>query len=166
MAGPPESIFDWTREIYSDLSNQNMNNQAFSRKLWRLLQCQNGEFLCSSIFSISILCNYLVIQVRKSCCGSAIKDMFLTSHFVLVGLRIFEELLEVDYLVCSCFFVLPFPAPEILNASSCLRLHLFWIVYFMQPRSCSRAMKAVGVVEASCEEVFELVMSMDGTRFE
>ncbi|KAL5550841.1 hypothetical protein UlMin_001017 [Ulmus minor] len=87
--GPPESIFDWTREIDSDLTNQNSNNQAFSRKLWRLLQCQNG-------------------------------------------LRIFEELLEVDYL----------------------------------PRSCSRAMKAVGVVEASCEEVFELVMSMDGTRFE
>ncbi|KAF9625002.1 hypothetical protein IFM89_016998 [Coptis chinensis] len=48
------------------------------------------------------------------------------------GLRIFEELLEVDYL----------------------------------PRSCSRAMKAVGVVEATCEEIFELVMSMDGTRFE
>ncbi|PON94693.1 Rho GTPase activating protein [Trema orientale] len=87
--GPPESIFDWTREIDSDLSNQNINNQAFSRKLWRLLQCQNG-------------------------------------------LRIFEELLEVEYL----------------------------------PRSCSRAMKAVGVVEASCEEIFELVMSMDGTRFE
>ncbi|KAM6556495.1 hypothetical protein CsatB_003514 [Cannabis sativa] len=87
--GPPESIFDWTREIDSDLSNQNINNQAFSRKLWRLLQCQNG-------------------------------------------LRIFEELLEVEYL----------------------------------PRSCSRAMKAVGVVEASCEQIFELVMSMDGTRFE
>ncbi|XP_062073375.1 protein ENHANCED DISEASE RESISTANCE 2-like isoform X2 [Humulus lupulus] len=87
--GPPASIFDWTREIDSDLSNQNINNQAFSRKLWRLLQCQNG-------------------------------------------LRIFEELLEVEYL----------------------------------PRSCSRAMKAVGVVEASCEQIFELVMSMDGTRFE
>ncbi|KAF7829157.1 protein ENHANCED DISEASE RESISTANCE 2-like isoform X1 [Senna tora] len=87
--GPPESVFDWTREVDSDLSNQNTNNQAFSRKHWRLLQCQNG-------------------------------------------LRIFEELLEVDYL----------------------------------PRSCSRAMKAVGVVEATCEETFELVMSMDGTRFE
>lgn len=48
------------------------------------------------------------------------------------GLRIFEELLEVDFL----------------------------------PKSCSRAMKAVGVVEATCEEVFELVMSMDTTRFE
>ncbi|CAN1748806.1 Protein ENHANCED DISEASE RESISTANCE 2 [Linum perenne] len=48
------------------------------------------------------------------------------------GLRIFEELLEVEYL----------------------------------PRSCSRAMKAVGVVEATCEEIFEQVMSMDGTRFE
>lgn len=86
--GPPEAILDWTREIDSDLS-QSTNNQAFSRKHWRLLQCQNG-------------------------------------------LRIFEELSEVDYL----------------------------------PRSCSRAMKAVGVVEASCEEIFELVMSMDGTRFE
>lgn len=87
--GPPDLVHDWTRELDSDLSNQNANNQAFSRKHWRLLQCQNG-------------------------------------------LRIFEELLEVDYL----------------------------------PRSCSRAMKAVGVVEASCEEIFELVMSMDGTRYE
>ncbi|KAB2039295.1 hypothetical protein ES319_D03G204100v1 [Gossypium barbadense] len=87
--GPPDSIFDWTQDFDSELSNQNANNQAFSRKHWRLLQCQNG-------------------------------------------LRIFEELLEVDYL----------------------------------PRSCSRAMKAVGVVEATCEEIFGLVMSMDGTRFE
>ncbi|KAL5794667.1 hypothetical protein ACOSP7_003261 [Xanthoceras sorbifolium] len=87
--GLPESVPDWTREFDSQLSNQNAINQAFSRKHWRLLQCQNG-------------------------------------------LRIFEELLEVDYL----------------------------------PRSCSRAMKAVGVVEATCEEIFELVMSMDGTRFE
>ncbi|KAG5540329.1 hypothetical protein RHGRI_020534 [Rhododendron griersonianum] len=87
--GPPESIFDWTTEIDSDLSNQNASNQAFSRKHWRLLQSQNG-------------------------------------------LRIFEELLEVDFL----------------------------------PKSCSRAMKAVGVVEATCEEIFELVMSMDATRFE
>ncbi|KAL6349695.1 hypothetical protein AAG906_041102 [Vitis piasezkii] len=100
--GFPDSVFDWTREMDSELSNQDINNQAFSsdekkkknnqafpKKHWRLLQCQNG-------------------------------------------LRIFEELLEVDYL----------------------------------PRSCSRAMKAVGVVKATCEEIFELVMSMDGTRFE
>ncbi|KAL5724656.1 Protein ENHANCED DISEASE RESISTANCE 2 [Ranunculus cassubicifolius] len=63
-------------------------------------------------------------------------QVFSRKHWRLVqvqnGLRIFEELLEVDYL----------------------------------PRSCSRAMKAVGVVEATCEEIFELVMSMDGTRFE
>ncbi|GFZ16342.1 similar to ENHANCED DISEASE RESISTANCE 2 [Actinidia rufa] len=86
---PPESVFDWTTELDPDLSNQNTNNRAFSRKHWRLLQCQNG-------------------------------------------LRIFEELLEVDFL----------------------------------PKSCSRAMKAVGVVEGSCEEIFELVMSMDAIRFE
>ncbi|XP_052170089.1 protein ENHANCED DISEASE RESISTANCE 2-like [Diospyros lotus] len=87
--GPPESIFDWTMGLDSDLSNQNTSNQAFSRKHWRLLQCQNG-------------------------------------------LRIFEEPPEVDLL----------------------------------PKSCSKAMKAVGVVEATCEEIFELVMSMDATRFE
>uniref|UniRef100_A0A7N0UZG8 APOSTART n=1 Tax=Kalanchoe fedtschenkoi TaxID=63787 RepID=A0A7N0UZG8_KALFE len=87
--GPPDSILDWTRDTDSDLKNESANSQAFSRKHWRLLQCQNG-------------------------------------------LRIFEELVQVDYL----------------------------------PRSCSRAMKAVGVVEATCEEVFELVMSMDATRFE
>ncbi|KAL9267741.1 ENHANCED DISEASE RESISTANCE 2-like protein [Drosera capensis] len=88
-SGPPETVLDWTREIDTDLSYGSADSQAFSRKHWRLLQCQNG-------------------------------------------LRIFEELSDVDYL----------------------------------PRSCSRAMKAVGVVEATCEEIFELVMSMDGTRFE
>ncbi|KAM0934453.1 putative pleckstrin domain, START domain, protein ENHANCED DISEASE RESISTANCE 2 [Dioscorea sansibarensis] len=65
-------------------------------------------------------------------------DQILPSkkHWHLVacqnGLRIFEELLQADYL----------------------------------PRSCSTAMKAVGVVEATCEAIFGLVMSMDGTRFE
>ncbi|CAO2838085.1 unnamed protein product [Amaranthus hypochondriacus] len=63
-------------------------------------------------------------------------QVFSRKHWRLLlcqnGLRIFEELSEVDYL----------------------------------PRSCSRAMRAVGVVEATCEEIFELVMSMDGTRFE
>ncbi|KAK7821345.1 protein enhanced disease resistance 2 [Quercus suber] len=97
--GLPDSVLDWTRELDSELSNHNTNNQAFSRKHWRLLQCQNGKYFLTSFIS---------------------------------RLRIFEELLEVDYL----------------------------------PRSCSRAMKAVGVVEATCEEIFELVMSMDGTRFE
>ncbi|KAL1569221.1 Protein ENHANCED DISEASE RESISTANCE 2 [Salvia divinorum] len=87
--GPPESVFDWTDELDSNLHNQNFNSQAFKKKSWRLLQCQNG-------------------------------------------LRIFEELLEVDFL----------------------------------PKSCSRPMKAVGVVEATCEETFELIMRMDATRCE
>ncbi|XP_031502075.1 protein ENHANCED DISEASE RESISTANCE 2-like isoform X2 [Nymphaea colorata] len=85
--GPPDSMLDWTHEV--DTPNPNNNDQVFSRKHWRLIQCQNG-------------------------------------------LRIFEELIELDYL----------------------------------PRSCSRAMKAVGIVEASCEAVFELVMGMDMKRFE
>ncbi|KAF0902437.1 hypothetical protein E2562_016270 [Oryza meyeriana var. granulata] len=48
------------------------------------------------------------------------------------GLRIFEELVEVEYLA----------------------------------RSCSRSMRAVGVVEATCESIFGLIMSMDVTRYE
>ncbi|KAJ1296050.1 hypothetical protein BS78_01G269400 [Paspalum vaginatum] len=87
--GPPESLYDWTRENDLGISNQGSPDQVFSRGYWRLVRCQNG-------------------------------------------LRIFEELQDVDYLA----------------------------------RSCSRAMKAVGVVEASCEAIFQLVMSMDTTRFE
>ncbi|CAN6299978.1 unnamed protein product [Urochloa humidicola] len=87
--GPPESLYDWTRENDLGISNQGSPDQVFSRGHWRLIRCQNG-------------------------------------------LRIFEELQDVDYLA----------------------------------RSCSRAMKAVGVVEASCEAIFQLVMSMDTTRFE
>ncbi|XP_051119777.1 protein ENHANCED DISEASE RESISTANCE 2-like isoform X3 [Andrographis paniculata] len=86
---PPDFVFDWTKELDSNLDSPNPNNQKFSQKYWRLLQCQNG-------------------------------------------LRIFEGLLEVDFL----------------------------------PKSCNRAMKAVGVVEATCEEIFQLVMSMDTTRLE
>ncbi|KAH9321102.1 hypothetical protein KI387_015741, partial [Taxus chinensis] len=87
--GPPESLLDWTRESESGSSHQSNQDQAFSRKHWRLVRCQNG-------------------------------------------LRIFEELLEADYL----------------------------------PQSFSRAMKAVGVVDATCEAIFELVMGMDETRYE
>ncbi|AQK80044.1 Protein ENHANCED DISEASE RESISTANCE 2-like [Zea mays] len=87
--GPPDSVLDWTKEADSGLSNQNATSQAYSRKNWRLLRCQNG-------------------------------------------LRIFEELVEVEYLA----------------------------------RSYSRAMRAVGVVEASCEAIFGLVMSMDASRYE
>lgn len=44
--GPPESVFDWTGEPDPELSNQDNNNQAFTRKHWRLVQCQNGK--CSN----------------------------------------------------------------------------------------------------------------------
>ncbi|KAH9687018.1 hypothetical protein KPL70_014609 [Citrus sinensis] len=45
----------------------------------------------------------------------------------------------------------------------CISEELLEVDYLL--RSCSRAMKAVGVMKASCEEIFELVMSMDGTRY-
>ncbi|RLM55688.1 protein ENHANCED DISEASE RESISTANCE 2-like [Panicum miliaceum] len=77
--GPPDSVLDWTKEPDIGLSNQNDTNQAYSRKNWRLLRCQNGK---------------------------------------------------------------------------------------LTARSCSRAMRAVGVVEASCEAIFGLVMGMDVTQYE
>ncbi|URD98896.1 START domain containing protein [Musa troglodytarum] len=44
----------------------------------------------------------------------------------------------------------------------------FQLAFFnpVQPRRYSKTMKAVGVVDATCEAIFELVMTMDGTRFE
>lgn len=82
---------------------------------------------------------------------------------MLTGLRIYEELLEVDYLVWNHFFLLLYVNDMVLL---CLGVVLNLFGLLLQPRSCSRAMKAVGVVEGTCEEIFELVMSMDGTRFE
>jgi len=41
--GPPDSVLDWTKEPDIGLSNQNYTNQAYSRKNWRLLRCQNGK---------------------------------------------------------------------------------------------------------------------------
>uniref|UniRef100_K3YQ84 START domain-containing protein n=1 Tax=Setaria italica TaxID=4555 RepID=K3YQ84_SETIT len=110
--GPPDSIHDWTKEPDIGASNQNDPNQVHSKKNWRLLRCQNGK---SAFLSFLIGLNLNLLTV-----------------LVLAGLRIFEELLEVDYLA----------------------------------RSCSRAMRAVGVVDATCEAIFGLVMSMDVTRYE
>ena len=72
----------------ANLSNKNINDQAFFRKLGCLPQYQNG-------------------------------------------FHVYEELLEVGHL----------------------------------RRSYSRARKTVGVVEVSCDEIFELVRSRDGTQF-
>lgn len=59
LTGLPDSVFDWTRESDSKLSSQNANNQAFSRKHWRLLQCQNGDLFsitcCTFIFSTACM---------------------------------------------------------------------------------------------------------------
>ncbi|KAK4364727.1 hypothetical protein RND71_016085 [Anisodus tanguticus] len=118
--GLPESVVDWTKELDSDLSNQNASNQAFSRKYWRLLQYQT---VCG-FDQVSLPVNMFVLQLLES--------MFSLLIFWVIWLRIFEELLDANFL----------------------------------PKSCSRAMKAVGVVDTSCEEIFELVMSMDAIRFE
>ncbi|KAJ3672581.1 hypothetical protein LUZ60_007302 [Juncus effusus] len=87
--GPPESVYDWTKDLDVANSSQNGQNNVYNKKNWRLVRCQNG-------------------------------------------LRIFEELTPVDQL----------------------------------PRSYTRAMKAVGVVEAKCDDVFKLVMSLDLERHE
>ncbi|KAL7188012.1 hypothetical protein ACSBR1_037952 [Camellia fascicularis] len=58
--GPPESIFDWTAELDSDLSNQNTNNQAFSGKHWRLLQCQNGVRIFEELLMLISLYRFVL----------------------------------------------------------------------------------------------------------
>ncbi|KAM7510660.1 hypothetical protein LguiB_009535 [Lonicera macranthoides] len=92
------------------------------------LQWTMGGKIPHQIMKVSTLTQRMkmIFQVY---CGEKLEMRLLQCQN---GLRIFEELLEVDFL----------------------------------PKSCSRAMKAVGVVEATCEEIFELVMSMDATRFE
>lgn len=75
-------------------------------------------------------------------------------------LRNFLKLITL-YVVSFCmYFVVPYLS---VNLD---RLVILIPLCYMQPRSCSRAMGAIGVVEASCEEIFELVMNMDSTRFE
>jgi hypothetical protein len=81
VLGPPESVRDWTNEPDIGLSNQSDPAQSFSKKNWRLLRCQNGK----SKFLILMPCTLYVE---------------LLTSLSLAGLRIFEELLEVDYLVC------------------------------------------------------------------
>ncbi|CAL5061195.1 unnamed protein product [Urochloa decumbens] len=72
------------------------------------------------------------ILTRRKTIGNECLNLGSLTGSSLTGLRIFEELLEVEYLA----------------------------------RSCSRAMRAVGVVEATCEAIFGLMMSMDSTRYE
>ncbi|KAJ1292265.1 hypothetical protein BS78_02G378800 [Paspalum vaginatum] len=116
--GPPDSVHDWTKDADFGLSSQNDPSQLYSKKNWRLLRCQNGKSVFLSLGVNPSLEDYLKL-------GS------LTA-VSLAGMRIFEELLEVEYLA----------------------------------RSCSRAMRAVGVVEATGEAIFGLMMSMDATRYE
>jgi hypothetical protein len=51
LAGPPESVYDWTRDNVSN------SDQVSSRKHWRLVRCQNGKpFICQNgAFSFFIL---------------------------------------------------------------------------------------------------------------
>lgn len=65
-AGPPESVLDWTKDFDSGLNNQNSDHHAFSRKYWRLLQCQNGELIClHQVVSLGIF------------------EYFLNTHFLM-----------------------------------------------------------------------------------
>lgn len=160
----------------SYFSNQNANNQAFSFESTGVFfnAKKVRDFLYPVLYLIKLACGW---QSRKViitflCSRKAGNELFVTSFysysffflFSPTGLCISEELLEVDYLVCHFLY-------SMLRMWFCQALKWFRSepsskVYLMQPRSCSRAMKAVGVVEASCEEIFELVMSMDGTRYE
>ena len=49
FVGPPESLYDWTRENDLGISNQGSPDQVFSRGHWRLVRCQNGKNFCFAL---------------------------------------------------------------------------------------------------------------------
>ncbi|KAJ8486357.1 hypothetical protein OPV22_018842 [Ensete ventricosum] len=71
-------------------------------------------------------------------------------------LKNFQELIAL-YVVTACLEI---------SELQILTWVTFHLANHVQPRSYSKAMKAVGVVDATCAAIFELIMSMDGTRFE
>jgi hypothetical protein len=148
VTGPPASVHDWTNEAEIGLSNQNDPDQFNSKKNWRLLRCQNGK----SVF-LSLVLSILVVEVGALLffhwqdCASLksswkLNTLYAELHFAIVFVWITSEIVKLTMTCC------------------------FDPIYSFKARSCSRAMRAVGVVEATCEAIFGLVMSMDVTRYE
>ncbi|AQK61259.1 Protein ENHANCED DISEASE RESISTANCE 2 [Zea mays] len=116
-----EDAMAWKKKIELIIDQQQDSMTAKNRKAFASMDFDmelGGQFLFSDHDSTAEDDEERPTLTRKTTIGN--------------GLRIFEELLEVDY-----------PA-----------------------RGCSRAMRAVGVVEATCEAIFGLIMSMDVTRYE
>uniref|UniRef100_A0A0D9VB32 START domain-containing protein n=1 Tax=Leersia perrieri TaxID=77586 RepID=A0A0D9VB32_9ORYZ len=116
-----EDALAWKKNLELIIDQQQENMTAKNRKAFASMDFDmelGGQYLFSDHDSAAEDEEERPTLIRRTTIGN--------------GLRIFEELLEFDYLA----------------------------------RSCSRAMRAVGVVEATCEAIFGLVMSMDVTRYE
>ncbi|EEC72292.1 hypothetical protein OsI_05467 [Oryza sativa Indica Group] len=116
-----EDALAWKKNIELIIDQQQENMTSKNRKAFASMDFDTelgGQFIFSDHDSAAEDEEERPMLIRRTTIGN--------------GLRIFEELLEFDYLA----------------------------------RSCSRAMRAVGVVEATCEAIFGLVMSMDVTRYE
>jgi hypothetical protein len=149
VTGPPASVHDWTNEAEIGLSSQNDPNQFNSKKNWRLLRCQNGKSVFLSIVYRSLwwkLVGALLFFHWQGCASLKsswkLNTLYADLYFALVLIWITSEIVKLTMTCC------------------------FDPIYSFKARSCSRAMRAVGVVEATCEAIFGLVMSMDVTRYE
>jgi len=100
-------VLDWTRDFDSGSSNQDNSDQVMQRKHWRLGQCQNGKFTYNHEHPSFFITDVPQINMIKYYCSILDKPATVIIIYLaheIVGLRIFEELLEDDILVGHVFF--------------------------------------------------------------
>ncbi|KAK4400994.1 protein ENHANCED DISEASE RESISTANCE 2 [Sesamum angolense] len=119
--GPPESVYDWTKELDTDFGNQNSENQAFSRKYWRLLQCQNGLRIFEELLEVDFLSSNESCWVVEATCE-----------------EIFELVMNMDGTRCEwdCSFQYGSLVEEVDGHTAILyhKLQLDWFPMLVWPR--------------------------------
>uniref|UniRef100_A0A0D9WL51 PH domain-containing protein n=1 Tax=Leersia perrieri TaxID=77586 RepID=A0A0D9WL51_9ORYZ len=106
------------------------------------------------------------LQVDGNC---RVEDRGLKTHHGQMGANDIEDVLiwkkKLELLIDQVYNWKSYSIIDLKMRKS-LALLCFAEQLLGMARSCSRSMRAVGVVEASCESIFGLIMSMDVTRYE
>ncbi|KAI3821012.1 hypothetical protein L1987_08568 [Smallanthus sonchifolius] len=110
------------------------------------------------------------LAIISNVLGNMIIDTDLASSFKQDGIHRHEKDTELTSGYALLSFVLTevkrFFSPVLMvSVIASVSVGLFHRGFFV-PKSFSRGMKAVGIVEIGCEEIFELVMSIDEKQFE
>jgi hypothetical protein len=79
------------------------------------------------------------------------------------GCAFLKRFWKLNTLYVKLYFIFIHITSEIVKRTTTCCFDPYFI---FKARSCSRAMRAVGVVEATCEAIFGLAMNMDVTRYE